>query len=223
MERNWCVSTLVLFLKKKEWKNLNKLISACNCDYFYSTGNCAQGLGQCECKKEFQPPLCDSCSFGHYGYPKCRECDCYLNGTYNFQCEPTEGQCPCLFNFGGTTCRECASTFYNFPVCERKCLLDCKVIVESYMFLFTACQCNDLGSVSGACDQASGNCTCKGNFGGKHCDQCQDGYYDYPSCSCTLYSLTKPFFAGVYVNLSVSDNNASCSIQQLEATWRWSF
>lgn len=114
--------------------------TACNCDYFYSTGNCGEGDGHCECKPEFQAPNCDSCSEGYFGYPNCRPCECNLNGTLGYHCEATEGkvnqfriydndidyliifgfQCPCKANFGGDFCKECAPGYFNYPECKRK-------------------------------------------------------------------------------------------------------
>lgn len=38
--------------------------AACNCDFFYSTGHCEEETGKCECRAAFQPPNCDSCSYG---------------------------------------------------------------------------------------------------------------------------------------------------------------
>lgn len=64
---------------------------ACDCDYHYSTGNCAESTGQCECRKEFQSPHCDSCSYGYYDYPDCKPCICNLNGTDGDYCEPING------------------------------------------------------------------------------------------------------------------------------------
>lgn len=93
---------------------------ACDCENSHSTGNCAEETGQCECRKEYQEPNCDRCSFGYYGYPKCVACDCFINGTITQQCEATDGICECMDNFGGPHCRECAEQYFGFPNCERK-------------------------------------------------------------------------------------------------------
>ncbi|XP_075229000.1 laminin subunit alpha [Lycorma delicatula] len=135
----------------------------CNCNQFFATGNCAEGSGQCECKPEFNPPLCDSCSFGHYGYPECRPCDCHINGTEGDHCEATDGKCPCKPNYSGKFCDQCAEGFYNFPEC-------------------IPCECNPLGSDTEICDVVTGQCQCLSNFGGRKCDQCGDRYYDFPQC-----------------------------------------
>ncbi|KAL1517260.1 hypothetical protein ABEB36_001047 [Hypothenemus hampei] len=147
----------------KHW-NETDVCQPCQCNYHFSTGNCAENSGQCECRKEFQPPNCDSCSFGHYDYPNCKPCGCYLNGTINQQCSPFDGLCSCKENFGGDDCKQCAPGFFNFPECN-------------------ACECDPVGSDSAQCNQTSGKCTCKVMYSGDKCNQCQDGYFEYPKCN----------------------------------------
>ncbi|XP_011495348.1 PREDICTED: laminin subunit alpha [Ceratosolen solmsi marchali] len=156
--------------KPKFYRPTNKPLNAtdvcqpCNCDYFYSTGNCFDSTGQCECRPEYTAPNCDSCSYGYFGFPDCRPCECHLNGTYGYHCEATEGQCPCKENYAGHYCNFCAEEYYDFPNC-------------------LACDCNAIGSLNNVCDVVSGNCTCKNNYGGRSCDICENGYYNYPSCT----------------------------------------
>nr|CAI5850401.1 unnamed protein product [Callosobruchus analis] len=149
---------------QKHW-NETDVCQPCNCNTYYSTGNCAEGSGRCECKPAYTPPYCDSCSFGYYGYPDCRPCECYLNGTMNQQCTAQEGLCQCLPNFGGDYCKECAPGYFNFSQCSR-------------------CECDPQGSVSQVCDQTTGACTCKNKYAGLKCDQCSDGYF-YSGGECT--------------------------------------
>ncbi|ERL89440.1 hypothetical protein D910_06807 [Dendroctonus ponderosae] len=156
----------------KHW-NETDVCQRCQCVDFAFTGNCMEGSGRCECRIEFTPPNCDSCSFGYYDYPDCKPCDCFLNGTVNQQCAPLEGVCQCKPNFGGRSCKECAPGYFNFPECKP-------------------CGCDSVGSESQSCDQESGNCTCKVMHSGAKCDQCQDGYFEYPKCNCG-------FFRGVNV------------------------
>ncbi|KAK6627792.1 hypothetical protein RUM44_010271 [Polyplax serrata] len=143
--------------------NATDVCERCQCDVYYSTGNCAEGTGQCECRKEYQEPKCDSCSFGYFGYPDCKPCECFQNGTRGYFCEAQGGACPCKPNFGGKFCYQCAEGFYDFPNC-------------------LPCDCNPAGSLSEVCAIDDGNCTCKNNFGGRSCDTCKNGYYDYPEC-----------------------------------------
>ncbi|XP_012267208.2 laminin subunit alpha [Athalia rosae] len=143
--------------------NATDVCQPCNCDLSYSTGNCAEGSGKCECRPEFVAPDCTDCSYGYFGYPKCRACECYLKGTDGYHCEASAGHCPCKRNYAGHYCNLCAEGYYNFPEC-------------------LPCECNPLGSSNGICDVTTGNCTCKNNYAGRTCDVCENGYYSYPSC-----------------------------------------
>uniref|UniRef100_A0A1B0DI91 Uncharacterized protein n=1 Tax=Phlebotomus papatasi TaxID=29031 RepID=A0A1B0DI91_PHLPP len=98
----------------KHW-NETDVCHPCNCHYHYSTGNCEEETGRCECRKEFQPPNCDSCSYGHFGYPDCKPCTCNLNGTNGYACEPHGGKCPCKPNFDGDYCGEMQRRILQFP------------------------------------------------------------------------------------------------------------
>lgn len=63
----------------------------------------------------------------------------------------------------------------------------CEII---FMNCFSACDCNEQGSLSNVCDVELGQCLCKSNYGGRTCDLCGNGYYKYPECLCKLiYSL----------------------------------
>lgn len=118
-------------------------ILACDCDKFYSTGNCEQGTGKCECKKEFQEPDCLSCSQAHFAYPSCTceyiteiyfnanqfmfgfeyfwilflDCDCDLHGAVSDICDKDSGECSCKKGFSGSRCDKCVSSYYNYPNC----------------------------------------------------------------------------------------------------------
>ncbi|XP_046433556.1 laminin subunit alpha [Neodiprion fabricii] len=146
-------------------KHLNEtdVCQPCNCDLSFSTGNCAEGSGKCECRPEYVAPDCTECSYGYFGYPKCRPCECHLKGTDGYHCEATDGHCPCKENYAGHYCNLCAEGYYNFPDC-------------------LPCGCNDLGATDEFCDVTSGNCTCKNNYAGRACDVCENGYFNYPSC-----------------------------------------
>lgn len=121
-----CESMYIFFLKKiLIIFKLFYFILGCNCDVFYSTGNCAEGTGKCECREEFQEPNCDSCSFGYFDYPNCKPCECFLNGTRGYHCEAHGGACPCKPNYSGKFCKECADGYYDFPNClgMHKCII----------------------------------------------------------------------------------------------------
>ena len=40
-----------------------------------------------------------------------------------------------------------------------------------------------IGSDGDVCDLVTGQCACKPNYGSRKCDQCRDGYFNYPTCS----------------------------------------
>uniref|UniRef100_A0A3P8UUK8 Laminin, beta 2-like n=1 Tax=Cynoglossus semilaevis TaxID=244447 RepID=A0A3P8UUK8_CYNSE len=47
------------------------------------------------------------------------------------------------------------------------------------------CQCDPQGSLSGECDRVGGQCRCKPNVMGRHCDQCAPGTYGFGVSGCT--------------------------------------
>jgi hypothetical protein len=55
-----------------------------------------------------------------------------------------------------------------------------------FINLFSACDCSEQGSLSNVCDVEAGQCSCKSNYGGRTCDICGNGYYNYPQCLCKL-------------------------------------
>ncbi|XP_076315805.1 laminin subunit alpha-like [Tachypleus tridentatus] len=143
--------------------NATDVCQLCHCDLTFSTGNCADGNGQCECRPEFLPPYCDQCNIGYYGYPQCRPCDCNVNGTEENVCEVGGGQCPCKPNYTGKNCNKCARGYYGFPDC-------------------LSCDCNGIGAISSECDVETGQCSCRTNYGGRQCSTCDVGFYNYPLC-----------------------------------------
>ncbi|XP_068184392.1 laminin subunit beta-1 [Antennarius striatus] len=48
-----------------------------------------------------------------------------------------------------------------------------------------SCQCNPQGSLSGECNKVGGQCQCKSNVIGRHCDQCAPGTYGFGVNGCT--------------------------------------
>ena len=52
-----------------------------------------------------------------------------------------------------------------------------------HFFLCLACQCDMYyGSRNEDCNVEGGQCECKTNYAGRTCEECHDGYYNYPDC-----------------------------------------
>uniref|UniRef100_A0A8D3C1E3 Laminin, beta 2-like n=1 Tax=Scophthalmus maximus TaxID=52904 RepID=A0A8D3C1E3_SCOMX len=54
-----------------------------------------------------------------------------------------------------------------------------------YRYNIISCQCEPQGSLSGECDRVGGQCRCKPNVMGQHCDQCAPGTYGFGVNGCT--------------------------------------
>lgn len=74
----------------------------CRCDSFGSfNGFCNNETGACVCRTGYDGVKCDKCSFGNYGYPRCRPCGCEYAGSEPNKCNGTIcgcdefGQCEC--------------------------------------------------------------------------------------------------------------------------------
>ena len=81
------------------------------CDPNFSTGDCEDGSGQCICKPQYAGQRCERCAVGYFGWPRCQECECNVNGTEGAVCEVGGGQCPCKPNYEGQNCDRCAYTY----------------------------------------------------------------------------------------------------------------
>ncbi|XP_071835637.1 laminin subunit alpha-like isoform X2 [Apostichopus japonicus] len=146
----------------------------CDCDPYFSTGNCAPVTGQCECKPQFTGPDCDQCNDGYYDFPSCKPCDCNVNGTADKTCQANGGQCPCKPNYFGQNCDLCAPGYYNFPEC-------------------ISCECNRYGALSPVCHPDTGECKCRNTYQTRTCGECQTGFFNFPrceACSCSPYGVT---------------------------------
>lgn len=103
---------------------------------------------------------CEKCEDGFYGNPlegKCLPCPC--NGD---PCDQLTGKCiKCEGNTEGWRCEKCKRDFYGDPTAEGGC---------------KTCQCSDYGAINNVCDPLDGKCSCKPNYAGRLCDQCEIGY-----------------------------------------------
>lgn len=62
--------------------------------------------------------------------------------------------------------------------------------------LCLACDCESPGSSSDVCDAETGQCVCDHNFGGRTCERCEHGFFNFPTCSCKYsFQPTKDSFS----------------------------
>lgn len=125
------------------------------------------------------------------------ECGCNPQGSTSAMCDPLGGQCNCKTNVMGRRCERCAPGTFGFDAagCRRTELCKSLIIILSVVvvgsgdneaYLVAACECNPIGSLDNFCDVQSGQCRCRPNTFGTHCDQCQPGYWNFPNCQqCT--------------------------------------
>ncbi|XP_060907751.1 laminin subunit alpha-2 isoform X3 [Labrus mixtus] len=125
-----------------------------------------EGELQCDrCQPGYTGPRCDRCSNGYYGQPtvpgsSCQPCDCHGNLDLSIpgSCDPITGQClRCRQGYGGPACDSCAEGYYGDAITAKNC---------------QPCQCHTNGSISGACNQETGECQCRENVVGRQCDEC---------------------------------------------------
>ncbi|KAL1251926.1 hypothetical protein QQF64_019722 [Cirrhinus molitorella] len=95
----------------------------------------------------------------------CLRCLCNPAGSVNGgQCDPQTGACVCKDNVEGNHCDRCKAGYYNLNANNP---LGC-----------SKCSCSPDGSVSGVCDQLTGQCECRPYVEGLSCDRCAAGYWN---------------------------------------------
>ncbi|CAL9703699.1 unnamed protein product [Knipowitschia caucasica] len=129
----------------------------------------------CRCKPGYTGSRCDVCAPGHYSAPsgQCEPCQC--NGNIDpldpQSCDPSTGTCLlCLYHTTGTSCQLCQQGYYgNAP--EHDC---------------RRCSCVTAGTVPSSCSGGlcdchpqSGECLCRPNVAGAHCDTCAPNHWNY--------------------------------------------
>uniref|UniRef100_A0A8B9SU76 Usherin n=1 Tax=Anas platyrhynchos TaxID=8839 RepID=A0A8B9SU76_ANAPL len=152
----------------------------CDC---YATGTKNKSLlcdnigGQCNCKRHVSGRQCNQCQEGFYNLQQsnpdgCSPCNCNTSGTVDgdITCHQNSGQCKCKANVIGLRCDNCnfgfkALRYSNEDGCEP-------------------CWCNSHGSVNQFCNPLTGQCNCKEQVKGLHCDTCVDNFYGLDVTGC---------------------------------------
>ncbi|KAK7136543.1 hypothetical protein R3I93_016770 [Phoxinus phoxinus] len=115
---------------------------------------------------------CERCVQNYYPNPlsdmrspdACLRCLCDPAGSESGgQCDAS-GVCVCKAGVEGDRCDRCKDGHYNLDANNP---LGC-----------SKCSCSSGGSVSGVCNQLTGQCVCRANTEGLACDRCAAGYWN---------------------------------------------
>ena len=140
---------------------------------------CNKTSGQCSCKPKVSGKRCDICQDGFKLYPNCIACGCDDQGSNGDICS-NDGQCQCKTNVEGLTCNRCKDKFHGFPKCQGTSIKINRLLLK--VSIFTACRCDEQGSVNNICNKEDGKCDCNPHVKGDLCDECAAYHYDFPSC-----------------------------------------
>ncbi|XP_054414121.2 laminin subunit alpha-2 isoform X3 [Pongo abelii] len=142
--------------------------TACECSHLGN--NCDPKTGRCICPPNTIGEKCSKCApntWGHSITTGCKACNCSTVGSLDFQCNVNTGQCNCHPKFSGAKCTECSRGYWNYPRCN---LCDC------FLPGTDAATC-DSETKKCSCSDQTGQCTCKVNVEGIHCDRCRPGKF----------------------------------------------
>lgn len=142
--------------------------TACDCSHLGN--NCDPKTGRCICPPNTIGEKCSKCaprSWGHSITTGCKACNCSSVGSLDFQCNLNTGQCKCHPKFSGAKCTECTRGHWNYPHCSP---CDCFLPGTDD----STC---DLETKKCSCIDQTGQCTCKVNVDGIHCDRCRPGKF----------------------------------------------
>uniref|UniRef100_A0A2I3GY19 Laminin subunit alpha-2 n=1 Tax=Nomascus leucogenys TaxID=61853 RepID=A0A2I3GY19_NOMLE len=142
--------------------------TACECSHLGN--NCDPKTGRCICPPNTIGEKCSKCApntWGHSITTGCKACNCSTVGSLDFQCNVNTGQCNCHPKFSGAKCTECSRGHWNYPRCN---LCDC------FLPGTEAATC-DSETKKCSCSDQTGQCACKVNVEGIHCDRCRPGKF----------------------------------------------
>ncbi|XP_060046469.1 laminin subunit alpha-2 [Erinaceus europaeus] len=140
------------------------------CDCAHLGNNCDPKTGQCICPPNTIGEKCSKCApntWGHSIVTGCKACNCSAVGSLDFKCNRNTGQCNCHPKFSGAKCTECRRGHWNYPHC-----IPCDCFLPGTDS--TTC---DSETKECYCSDQTGQCTCKVNVEGIHCDKCQSGKF----------------------------------------------
>ncbi len=169
------------------------------------------GLASCACNTGWNPlDDCASCASGyHVEGPNCVvDTACVVNSCNgNGTCDDSSGVvvCSCDPEYTGASCSQCASGYQDNDsngICEANCA--------------TA---NPNCSGNGSCSDTSGTavCSCDPEYTGSSCEQCQVGYYYWPTCSPFLSTVSATLSSGQTTEMNFGNGGYSLLNHTLEA------
>ncbi|VDK89159.1 unnamed protein product [Dibothriocephalus latus] len=148
---------------------------------------------------------CERCGENFYGNPvagiPCRPCECSGNTDLRAvgNCDHVTGECKkCLFGTSGPHCERCLAGYRRNIKATN--LTDPEFSVTpgetAYARGCQPCHCDPRGTLAvsgteliGACDQETGQCTCKSGVTGLRCDRCRPGFFGFESGRVILINL----------------------------------
>ncbi|XP_054622732.1 laminin subunit alpha-3-like isoform X3 [Dunckerocampus dactyliophorus] len=126
--------------------------------------------GSCRCRPNSEGALCDRCKPLYWNLAAdnthgCEVCRCDIKGTLSGvgECEQVGGQCHCKPHVGGHACASCNNGYF---LLHKKNYFGCQ-----------GCECDIGGVINTACDETSGQCSCRSNIVGMRCTEPALGYY----------------------------------------------
>ncbi|XP_066470578.1 laminin subunit alpha-2 isoform X3 [Tiliqua scincoides] len=172
--------------------------------------SCDSKTGQCDCKPNVVGRRCDECKPNYFWALEkrfCIPCACNPIGSMSLHCD-LSGRCICKSGFAGKRCELSRQAYirkenpptsqqakapaqrWGFPSASgcprgafRPATLPGTFNVQSSRGC-VPCNCNSFGSKSFDCDE-TGQCHCQPGVGGKKCDRCAHGFYDFEEGGCT--------------------------------------
>uniref|UniRef100_A0A8C3AD10 Laminin, alpha 4 n=1 Tax=Cyclopterus lumpus TaxID=8103 RepID=A0A8C3AD10_CYCLU len=134
---------------------------------------CHNMTGHCQhCWGNTGGANCERCAPGFYGdaisAKNCRECECNECGTSS--CDDRKGVCHCKPGVTGRLCDQCevrGSAYFGFSSCQG-----CR-----------RCECGP-ASIRSTCHPLTHSCPCRPGAGGRYCERCLPGYWDYSPAGC---------------------------------------